>query len=319
VFDAFTDQTRRVIACAHRHALAFGHDYIGSEHLLLGVLEVADPLVDGLLAHQAIPKAAIVARIEALLPVRVVTDPSKPMPFAPQAKRILERAAESAKAERATTVEPGHLLEAMVLHEQDSIATQLLLDLGWNTESAARWVAARARGDEAPAAPRPSTPASEPMPREFVSGPHFDHLTDRSCRALWQTQLLAEQLRSPAITPALLLAGLLREGEGVAATALTNLGVDLRAFGDTIVAGIAAGAGDTPRPCPLAPACERALVVARRRAYDLGHPYVGTEHLLLGLAAEPAIEPLLRAVGAPAERVLAELLALLGQARQDPR
>jgi ATP-dependent Clp protease ATP-binding subunit ClpA len=221
MFDRFSTSARTVIAAANKRSLGFEHDYIGSEHLLLGLLSVNDDLVDGLLAHQAIFKESIVRTLEGLL-VHGEGRERGPLPFTPQAKDLLVRSTEVAQRMSSSTVEPLHLLQAM-MQDDGSVAAQVLIQAGWDTESAKRWAETRHRGRQAALAPSP--PPSPPMPPSFAARPAFEKLTDRSRRVLWHSHKIAEEKGGTAITPAILLAGLTHERSGVAVLALEEAGV----------------------------------------------------------------------------------------------
>jgi ATP-dependent Clp protease ATP-binding subunit ClpC len=84
-----------------------------------------------------------------------------------------------------------------------------------------------------------------------------------------------------------ILLGLLREGGGVAAKVLEDLGVDPDALHDQIEASIEQGRAHATGPdLPYTSRAKKVLELAMSEARDLGHSYVGTEHLLLGLIAE---------------------------------
>lgn len=98
----------------------------------------------------------------------------------------------------------------------------------------------------------------------------------------------AMQMNQSFIGAEHLLLGLIGLGNGVAVNVLKNLGLDLETVRAEVVrqAGVAAGTG-APHSLPPTPQMMRALNAAKREAKALDHAYVGTEHILLGLLAEP--------------------------------
>jgi ATP-dependent Clp protease ATP-binding subunit ClpC len=191
MFDRFSTSARTVIAVAHKRSLGFEHDYIGSEHLLLGLLGVANGPVDRLLAHQAIFKESVVTKLEGLV-ARGKHKNSGPLPFTPQAKEILTRSSEIARRFGPATIEPLHLLLA-TMQEPDSVAAQMLIQAGWNDESAERWIVAHEGADQAGAA------AGPPPPSTSALGDVVDQL-ERILRAgisegRWTREQAQEQLR----------------------------------------------------------------------------------------------------------------------------
>jgi ATP-dependent Clp protease ATP-binding subunit ClpC len=83
-----------------------------------------------------------------------------------------------------------------------------------------------------------------------------------------------------------LLLGLIREGEGVAAQVLESIGVSLVAARDRIAESVGRAAGPTIGSPPFTPRAKKVLELSLREALQLGHNYIGTEHLLLGLVRE---------------------------------
>jgi ATP-dependent Clp protease ATP-binding subunit ClpC len=112
-----------------------------------------------------------------------------------------------------------------------------------------------------------------------------------------------------------LLLGLIREGEGIAANVLTNLGLDLEVIRQTVESMVAApGSTLTLGEIPFTPKAKRVLELAIEEARQLGHNYVGTEHLLLGLIreGEGVAARVLQELGVDRRKVRDETLRLLG-------
>jgi len=114
----------------------------------------------------------------------------------------------------------------------------------------------------------------------------FTRFTDWARRAVILAQDEARELGHGFLGAEHLLLGLLAEGEGVAARVLDSLGISLEEARDR-VEEIAGRGQDTPAGhIPFTPSAKQALERALREAMQLGHTYVGTEHLLLSLLAE---------------------------------
>jgi hypothetical protein len=131
----------------------------------------------------------------------------------------------------------------------------------------------------------------------------FQRFTNKARRTVVLAQEEAQALRHDHVGTEHLLLGLLRESTGVAATALTSLGVSLDeararvADGGTEEPGMP-GRTTTDRHIPFTPQAKRTLEVALRESLQLGHDCIGTEHILLGLVREP---------GSRAAAILSEL------------
>ncbi len=116
-----------------------------------------------------------------------------------------------------------------------------------------------------------------------------------------------------------ILLGLIHEGEGVAAKALESLGISLEAVREKVEETIGmAGTAPSGSP-PFTPRAKKVLELSLREALQLGHSYIGTEHMLLGLVreGEGVAATVLMSLGADLGRVRQETLRLM--AGQDPR
>ena len=114
----------------------------------------------------------------------------------------------------------------------------------------------------------------------------FDRFTERARKVLTHGQEEAQRLQHNYIGTEHLLLGLIREGDGVAAKVLSSFGVDLekvrKAVEDRIVRGERVVTGEVG----LTPRAKKVIELAVDEARNLEHPYIGTEHLLLGLLRE---------------------------------
>ncbi len=142
--------------------------------------------------------------------------------------------------------------------------------------------------------------------------------TQRAQRAILHAQEEARELNHPAVGTEHLLLGLIREGEGVAARALINLGADLGKIREEVakvIGGQAVGWQEGPmRELPLTPRAKRVLNLAFEESQLRGVNYVGTEHILLALLREDdgIAAQVLKNMGIRAESVREQLTILLG-------
>jgi prophage maintenance system killer protein len=114
----------------------------------------------------------------------------------------------------------------------------------------------------------------------------FGRFTGRARQVMVLSQDEARRLNHNYIGTEHLLLGLIREGDGVAAHALTGLGISLQAVRAQIEEIIGGGASVPTGHIPFTPRAKKVLELSRREALQLGHGYIGTEHLLLGLIRE---------------------------------
>ncbi|MBT2522489.1 ATP-dependent Clp protease ATP-binding subunit [Arthrobacter sp. ISL-28] len=135
----------------------------------------------------------------------------------------------------------------------------------------------------------------------------FERFTDRARRAVVLAQEEARLLNHNYIGSEHILLGLIQEGEGVAARALESLGISLDAVREQVQEIIGQGQQAPSGHIPFTPRAKKVLELALREALQLGHSYIGTEHILLGLVREG---------GGVAAQVLIKLGADLARVRQ---
>jgi len=142
----------------------------------------------------------------------------------------------------------------------------------------------------------------------------FDKFTERARKVLSLAQEEAQRLKHNYIGTEHLLLGLVREGEGVAAKVLSNLGVDLKEARNTVEVIIGRGNRVVLGEIGLTPRAKKVIELAVDEARRMNHHYIGTEHLLLGLVreGEGIAAGALESMGVDLEKVRAETLRVLG-------
>ena len=148
----------------------------------------------------------------------------------------------------------------------------------------------------------------------------FERFTDRARRVLVLAQEEARDLNHSFIGTEHILLGLIREGEGVAAKALDSLGVTFEAVREKVEEAIGSNGNPTPGSPPFTPRAKKVLELSLREALQLGHSYIGTEHMLLGLVREGdgvAAQVLIQ-LGADLARVRQQVIQMMsGQPGKD--
>ncbi|WP_311477364.1 ATP-dependent Clp protease ATP-binding subunit [uncultured Gulosibacter sp.] len=114
----------------------------------------------------------------------------------------------------------------------------------------------------------------------------FERFTDRARRVIVLAQEEAKMLNHNYIGTEHLLLGLIHEGDGVAAKALEALGISLEAVREQVEDMIGKGQQKPTGHIPFTPRAKKVLELSLREALQLGHNYIGTEHILLGLIRE---------------------------------
>src|SRR5690349_2662793 len=141
----------------------------------------------------------------------------------------------------------------------------------------------------------------------------FERFTDRARRVVVLAQEEARMLNHNYIGTEHILLGLIHEGEGVAAKALESLGISLDAVRQQVEEIIGQGQQAPSGHIPFTPRAKKVLELSLREALQLGHNYIGTEHILLGLIREGdgVAARVLVKLGADVNRVRQQVIQLL--------
>src|SRR5262250_1764361 len=141
----------------------------------------------------------------------------------------------------------------------------------------------------------------------------FERFTDRARRVVVLAQEEARMLNHNYIGTEHILLGLIHEGEGVAAKALESLNISLEAVRQQVEEIIGQGQAAPTGHIPFTPRAKKVLELSLREALQLGHNYIGTEHILLGLIreGEGVAAQVLQKLGADLSRVRQQVIQLL--------
>jgi ATP-dependent Clp protease ATP-binding subunit ClpC len=142
----------------------------------------------------------------------------------------------------------------------------------------------------------------------------FERFTDRARRVVDLARHQARTLGRDHIGTEHLLLGLIDEGQGVATTALTSMGINLDEMRQAVLDSIGRGAKPSAKSehIPFSPRAKKVLELSLHEANQLGHNYIGTEHILLGLIREGGgAAQLLAAAGVDHDRARQQIIELL--------
>ncbi|MBF0387624.1 MAG: ATP-dependent Clp protease ATP-binding subunit [Candidatus Omnitrophica bacterium] len=129
MFNRFTERARKVIVFAKEEAKRFNHDYIGTEHLLLGLIREGEGVASAVLQKLGLDLESIRIEVEKLVQPGPQTQVVGDIPFTPRSKKALELAAEEARALGHNYIGTEHLLLGLV-KEGEGMAYRVLLNLG---------------------------------------------------------------------------------------------------------------------------------------------------------------------------------------------
>ena len=162
MFERFTDRARRVVVQAQEEARELNHSYIGTEHLLLGILRDGDGAAAGALASLGVGLDAARERV-AEITGRGRQAPSGHIPFTPRAKKVLELSLRESLQLGNESIGPGHILLGLIT-EGHGVAVEVLRILGAEPE--------RVRARVIEVLPEASDePAERPRPVRIVGTP----------------------------------------------------------------------------------------------------------------------------------------------------
>ncbi|MCG2713615.1 MAG: ATP-dependent Clp protease ATP-binding subunit [Candidatus Omnitrophica bacterium] len=134
MFNRFTERARKVIILAKEEARRFNHDYIGTEHILLGLIREGEGVAAAVLQKLGVSLENIRLEVEKLVQPGPTTQIIGDIPFTPRAKKALELAAEEARSLGHNYIGTEHLLLGLI-REGEGISSQVLLNLGMDLNS----------------------------------------------------------------------------------------------------------------------------------------------------------------------------------------
>jgi Clp amino terminal domain, pathogenicity island component len=342
MFERFTEQARQVVVLAQEEARILKHNYIGTEHILLGLLREQQSLAALVLKSLDMTVERVRAQV-----VQIVGSgkeaSSGQIPFTPRAKKVLELGLREALTLDHDDVATYHILLGL-LREQEGVAARVLRDFGLDVQEVRDRVLAELDAAPDEGSPRRKKPAPEPSEERSSTvrdkllgrleqhhnneptGPApaatgmFQRFTERAKHVVVLAQEEARDLKHNHIGTEHILLGLLREEESLAARVLASLDVSV----EEARAGVVGRVGPeevASGHIPITPRAKKVLELSLREALSLGHNYIGTEHILLGLAreGEGVANHVLLDFGADSQKVRNEVIRMLSGPSGRPR
>ncbi|MBF0253860.1 MAG: ATP-dependent Clp protease ATP-binding subunit [Candidatus Omnitrophica bacterium] len=165
MFNKFTERARKVILLAKQEAKRFNHDYIGTEHILLGLLREGEGVAAAVLQSLSMSLDNIRLEVEKLVQPGPATVVSGDLPFTPKAKKVMELAMDEARALGHNYIGTEHLLLGLI-REGEGVASQVFMNLGLDLERV-RDEVIKLLGSATPGA---SAQPGQPMPPGVPAG-----------------------------------------------------------------------------------------------------------------------------------------------------
>jgi len=133
VFEGFPERAWKVVVYAQEEGRGFGHDHIGTEHILLGLLRQEEGLAARVLEYFGLTVERVREQVVQIVGPGEAALPSGQIPFTPRAKRVLETAPREALGLGHKVIQTEHILLGLV-RENDGAASRILLDLDVDAE-----------------------------------------------------------------------------------------------------------------------------------------------------------------------------------------
>jgi len=214
MFERFTDRARKVMALANQEAQRFNHEYIGTEHILLGLVKEGSGVGANVLKNLDVDLRKVRLEVEKLVKSGPDMVTMGKLPQTPRAKKVIEYAIEEARALNHNYVGTEHLLLGL-LRENDGVAAQVMISLGLKLEEvreevlnllgagmdpeAAAGVGGMTRTDRSGKAGKSKTPALDSFGRdltELASQGQLDPVIGRSSEIERVTQILCRRTKN---------------------------------------------------------------------------------------------------------------------------
>jgi predicted dehydrogenase len=327
----FTPRAQQALALARKEADRFNHNFVGTEHLFLGLIALNQGVAVNVLRKLGLELETVRMEIEK----QIGTGPDQKMigniPYTPRVKKVLALASKESRNLNHTYVGTEHILLGLLL-EGDGVAARVLKGLDIDIEQTRREILKeldpnldeanenhgerKTANPEVPSQEVSTTPVgADPLAREEL----MNNFTPRAQQVLALARREADGFHHNSVGTEHLLLGLIALGQGVSVTVLARLGLDLATVRAEVERQVASGSEQKMMGnIPYTPGVKRVLIWASKEARNLSHTYIGTEHILLGLLKEghDAVPQILKNLGVDAEKTRHEILRELDPNRE---
>jgi len=300
-FDRFNDRAKRVLALAQDEAIRFNHNYIGVEHLLLGLVREGEGVAARVLDSLGIDLSKMRSSVEVMIGRGKETTSPSEITLSPRTKKVIELAVDESRKLGHSHVGTEHLLLGIV-REGQSVGAGVLESMGVNLEQVRHQVIA-VLGQHRPEMAATASAGIGPSAGAGIGSSHpvpfVDRLETSGRRALARAYWEAGRANDKEVAPHHLLLGLVTSGDVWTHRLLAELGVDLADLVTRIDAAVPRNEG--PRPARLDEQAALTEVFARAASFasERNSALIRSGHLLLAIAASVgAGGSVLKAVGA---------------------
>jgi ATP-dependent Clp protease ATP-binding subunit ClpA len=278
-FDKFTERARKVLHLAQEEAQRFNHNYIGTEHLLLGLIREGEGVAAKVLSNLGVELNKVRSAVEFIIGRRDRAVRGE-VGLTPRSKKVIELSVDEARRLGHHYIGTEHLLLGLV-REGEGVAAGVLQSRGVSLDKVRSQILYVLDQTESYASAKRPAPSGPQRPRA-----PFERFAERARLAFRHAQQEAEDLGHPAVGAEHLLLGVLYEQHGAAARMFAGLGVGLDQVRAEVVRVRGRGNQLDDGAVSLSKQAKQVIELAVQEAQALRHERVETEHLLLGLAGE---------------------------------
>ncbi len=282
MFEKFNDRAIKSIMLAQEEARGLGHNFVGTEQILLGLIRVRSGSAAKVLKSSGanlkdvrIEVEKIIGRGSGFIAVEI--------PFTPRAKRVLEFSLEEARTLGHQYIGTEHLLLGLI-RLGEGVAARVLDNLGIDLNDIERklrkYIGDRKNQNLFSQDDNYYQKNEDSYQKE---NSHFELFSEKSLKVLMLAQEEVRRLSHNKVGTESLLLGLLGERTGTAAKVLNSCGVYLQNTRLEVERLIGFGNGSPSNEIPFTPGLKQVFQFAYEESLRLGNNYIGTEHLLLGI------------------------------------
>jgi ATP-dependent Clp protease ATP-binding subunit ClpA len=291
-FDKFTERARNVLTLAQDEAQRFNHNYIGTEHLLLGLVREGEGVASRVLENMNVELTKVRTAVEFIIG-RGDRPPVGEVGLTPRAKRVIELAIDESSRLGHTWIGTEHLLLGVV-REGEGIAAGVLESLGVNLDKVRHEVIRVLAESGVTSVPRSEDIDLSPPPRRYQ---RFSDWTDHARQTLLTARGVADRRGNSVLTPEHLLLGAVDAPDGSATVALTLLGVRVEALRSAVESRLDGRSEDPAATAGLSEQALAVLDVSEIQARALNDVEVDSVHMVLALLGQDELGQLLGEFG----------------------
>jgi ATP-dependent Clp protease ATP-binding subunit ClpA len=267
MFERFTDRARKVMALANQEACRFDQEYIGTEHIFLGLLKEGSGVGATALRNCNVDLFKMQKETAKLMATGSEWVNTGRLPHTKEAKRVIEHAIGEARALNCDYVGTEHLLLG-IMRETEGITAQVMKEHNLTYERVKEKIV-----ELTGAGKKRQSPAGM--------------FSDRARMIMTLANQEAQRYNYESIEPEHILFGFIKEGSGVGMTVLKNLNVDIVKLRMDVVKHMIKNPGEAiGGKLPISPIAKKVMEYAIEGAKTLKRNYIGSEHILLGLMCE---------------------------------